>query len=56
MRLRFPGFQDIQHLKVVRLQPYTPAAFAHQEIPLVFISVRHRIDPRDIERPEGQNQ
>ena len=32
-------FQDNRHMKVVGCQPYTPAAFTHQEIFLVLISV-----------------
>jgi hypothetical protein len=38
-RLRLPEFLDMLHMKVVG-QPDSSPAFTHQEIPLVFISVR----------------
>jgi hypothetical protein len=40
-----PIFQDNLHMKVVRFQPYVPAAFTPQEIFLVLISVRGESTP-----------
>jgi hypothetical protein len=48
-----PRFQDIRHMKVVKLSDIVPAAFATQEIFMVLISVRGWVNPRVIVRPEG---
>jgi hypothetical protein len=45
--VKLPKFQDNWHIKRLRsCQPYELAAFTAQEIFLVLISVRDRIDPR----------
>jgi len=46
-------FQDIRHMKVVRMSVPAPAAFSPQEIFLVLISVGDWVNSRAIVRPEG---
>ena len=52
-RLRLPDFKTFGTWRWDGSQPYAPAAFTHQEIPLVFISVRDGVDTRATVRPEG---
>jgi hypothetical protein len=52
-RLRLPDFQTIGTWIWCVCQPYAPGAFTPQEIFLVLISVRGRIDSSATVRPEG---
>ena len=45
-----PRFQDIEHMKVVRLQPNAPAAFTPQDVFLVLIYLRSSGDRKALSR------
>jgi hypothetical protein len=51
-----PRFQDIRHIKMVRLSALRTGRFTNYEIFLLFISVRRWIDHRTIVRPERLRQ
>jgi len=53
---RLPDFQTIGTWRWQDCQPYTPAAFTHQELFLVLISVREWVDPKDRVWPEWVSQ
>jgi len=55
-KLRLPEFLDNQHMKVVRLSAVRTGAFTFQEISMVLISARGRVDFRAIMQPEGVSQ
>jgi len=55
-RLRLPEVVGKQHMKVVSLSAFEPAAFILQGIFLVLTSVTGWVDPRAIVRPEGLYQ
>ena len=52
-KLRLPQFLDSVHMKVVRLSALSTSHLYAREISLLFISVRHGVEPRAVVRPEG---
>ena len=50
-RLRLPEFLENRYVKLSRLSALAPAAFTQQEIRLVLISVRDRVDISATVRP-----
>jgi hypothetical protein len=52
--LRVPELLDIKHLRWQGCKPNTPTALTPQEIPMVIISVRDKVDRRAIVKPEGK--
>ena len=55
-KLKVPGFSETGHLNVVMLSAVSTGRLYPQEISLVLMSVKGRVDPRAILWPEGLSQ